>query len=226
MNRITALVILTGFGLCSGCRLIGILGTPTASETKVPAEYEIRRRAEGGIIVLVQQPGWLNVQTDLRPVLSEAVNVTLWKKAKVDKKAIVGYERLVEFRQAHPDFSSLSPEQIATGLDAKTILLVAVEDYRLYELPLDGYYKGLHKGLLDIRGYVLDAQSGEVLWPQSGKGKLIRLALEAEQGGKEACAAKLSKAAAHCIVRYFYGCKKDKFRVWGERPDISKGEEW
>ncbi len=216
MNRIVTLLILTGFVLYGGCKLVGIMGTPTASETKVPAEYPIGKRAKGKLVVLVQQLDWLNVQTDLRPVLTEALNVMLCQKIKIDKKAVIGYEQLVEFRRARPDFSSLRPEQIAAGLGVETILLIVIDDYRLYEFPLDGY----HKGLLDIRGYVLDAASGEVLWPQTGEGKRVSLALEAERGDKQACAVRLARAAAHCIVRYFYDCPSDKFRTWGERPDL------
>jgi len=225
MKKITALIVLTSFTLCGGCKLIGMLGSPTDSETKIPAEYALKKRAQGGIVVLVRQPGWLNVQTDLRPVLSEAVNVMLLKKAKVDNQAVVRYKQMAEFRRTHPDFASLSIKQIAAGLGVKKVLLIVIEDYKLYEMPLDGYYKGLHKGILDVRGYLLDAPSSEVLWPRSGEGKLLRVALEAERGGKEACAAKLAKAAAHCVVRYFYNCPKDKFRTWGERPDTRR-EEW
>lgn len=211
---------MTVFLLCCGCKLVGIMGTPTASETKIPAEFEIGQRAKGKLVVLVQQPSWLNVQTDLRPVLSEAVNIMLCEKTKFKKQAVISYEQLVEFRRAHSDFFSMRPDQIAMSLGVKTILLIVIDDYKLYGMPLDGYYKGLHKGLLDVRSYLLDAQSGEVLWPRSGEGKLARLALEAERGGKEFCAARLARAAAHCIVRYFYDCPSDKFRTWGERPDF------
>lgn len=226
MKKVTALIVLTGFILCGGCKLVGMLGTPTDSETKITAEYKInKKQAQGGIVVLIRQPGWLNVQTDLRPVLSEAVNVLLLKKAKVDKQAVVRYKQMAQFRRSHPDFASLSLAQIAAGLGVKTVLLIVIEDYKLYEMPLDGYHKGLHKGTLDVRGYLLDAPSGKVLWPENGEGKLVRVALEAERGGKDACAAKLAKAAAHCIVRYFYDCPKDKFRTWGERPGVSS-EKW
>ena len=226
MKKIITLFVLINFVLGSGCTIVGMLGTPLDHETKIPAEYKIKQQADGRIVVLVQQQSWLKVQTDLRPVLSEAVNILLWKKAKVNKKSIIGYERLAEYRRVHPDFSSLKPEEVAAGLDAGTVVLIVIEGYRLFEMPLDGYYKGLLKGELDIRSYILDASNGEVLWPKDGRGKLARLALEAERGGKEACAAKLAKAAAHCVVRYFYDCQKDKFRTWGERPDMSKGEEW
>jgi hypothetical protein len=225
MKNVTALNVLTGFILCGGCKLIGMMSSPTDSETKIPAEYKINKRARDGIVVLVRQPGWLNVQTDLRPVLSEAVNVLLLKKAKVDKRAVVRYKQMAQFRRSHPDFASLSIKQIAAGLDVNTVLLIMIEDYKLYEMPLEGYHKGLHKGTLDVRGYILDAPSGEVLWPRIGEGKLVRLAIEAEGGGKEACAAELARAAAHCVVRYFYDCPKDKFRTWGERPDVSS-EKW
>ena len=226
MNRAAVLFILTALGLCSGCQIIGILFTPTPFEKKIPAEYEFSRKAEDGVLVLVQQPAWLNVQTDLRPGLTDAVNILLRKKAKVNKKAIIDYDRLVEFRRSHSDFSSLTPRQVGDALGVKTVLVIIIENYVLSDLPIDGYYEGLQKGELDVRSYLLDVAGGEVLWPTDSESKLVRLQLEAERGGKEACAARLSRAAAHCIVRYFYDCRKDKFRTWGERPDTRKGDEW
>ncbi|MBA7471486.1 hypothetical protein ES707_06792 [subsurface metagenome] len=202
---------------CIGCapaKVIGILTTPAPSETKIKAEYNIAKLTTGRIIVLVDQAVWAEAETNFRPYLTEAINLQLSKRAKLKDEFLVSYSQLSRFRSARPDFEMLSPAELGTAFGAEKVLVVAIEDYELYELAGSGYYKGS----LDTRSFLFDVQTGRMLWPSSAKGKAVSISLDSARDDDDDAAAKLlAKTSAHCIVRYFYDCPKNKFKTWGER---------
>jgi hypothetical protein len=79
----------------SGCNLAGVvpvLGTPTRYEKKIPPEYDLAQHEDQKILVLVNQPGWLGAQANLRYYLTEAINEHLTARVKVKSAYLVGYE--------------------------------------------------------------------------------------------------------------------------------------
>lgn len=223
-QKLVIFSFLTAALFYSGCSFVGTagtLGSPTSHEKKIPAEYDLTMRRKQKILVLVNQPAYLDAQANLRFYLTEAMSKNLVKKVKIRPWFLVGYNELSEFRSNRPDFSLLSPAEVGTALDADMVLLVTLEEYQLHELAETGYYKGF----LSARAILLDTATGEKLWPKSAKSKSIKVGFEVESYGQEVAVKRLMDACAHCTVRYFYNCPKDKFKTFDDKSDIS-WEEW
>jgi hypothetical protein len=205
----------------SGCNLAGIvpvLGTPTRYEKKIPAEYDLAEHEDQKILVLVDQPGWLGAQANLRYYVTEAINENLEKKVKIEAEYLVGYDELSKFRSNQADFSLLSVVEVGAALDANMVLLIVVEDYQLTRMGATDYYKGF----LASEALLIDVGSGEALWPESGESRTVRVGFEMEQGTQESAVGKLASDCAHCTVRYFYDCIVANFKI----PDDWSGEGW
>jgi hypothetical protein len=207
---------LTAVFLQSGCGVVGILGTPGRGERKITAEYDLTKRKDQKILVLVNQPVWGNAQVNLRVRITKAISKNLVEKVKIKPKYVVDYNELSEFRSNRSDFSLLSPTEVGKALDADLVLLVVVEDYQLGELPEAGYYRAI----MSVRAVLLDVATGEKLWPKTEKSKNIQVGFEVEQRGKEIAAKRLIAACAHCIVRHLYNCPKNKFKIFDDRSNI------
>jgi hypothetical protein len=206
-----------GAGFCNGCGLVGLLGTPTSHEKKIPAEYDLRKQENKKILVLVNQPAWLVPRANLRYHLTEAVNAQLTRKIKIPSEYLTGYGQLSEFRADRTDFSSLSGVEVGAGLGADIVLFLTIEDCVLQPLGDEQYYKGA----LSARTALFDVAGGAKLWPSSADGKNIRVGFEVESRGREVAVTRLTSAASYCIVRYFYNCPKDQFRIADEMPDVA-----
>ena len=195
--------------LHGGCAFISLLGTPSRHEKKVPAEYRLTQRRDEKLLVLVTEPAWLGAEVNWRYYLTEAINGELTRKIGISRDNLVGYSELSGFRSNRPDYSMLTPGDVGRAMDVNMVLLVTVEQSGITGLGQQGYCKGL----LSARAVLIDVGSGAVLWPGSATGKQIRVGFEIEPRGREGAATRLGAAAAHCIVRYFYDCRKDKFKI-------------
>jgi hypothetical protein len=220
MNKTGVLIVLI-LAFCSGCESVGVLATPTRHEREIPAEYNLIKQSNKKILVLVNQPAYLNAQENLRYYITNAVRENLVTKTRIARENIVSYERLSEFRSSEPDFSLLSPAAIGRALEADMVLLIVVESYELSEMAESGY----HKGALATRSVLLDTPAEKKLWPQAESSKSVRVGFEFEGGGREAAVTRLAAAVGHCIVRYFYDCSKKKFRIADDRTHIN-WEDW
>lgn len=200
----------------SGCGVVGIVGTPRAHEEKVVAEYDLAEHKDQKILVLVNQPGWLNAQVNLRYYLTKAINKSLTARVKIPSEYLVSYSELSEFRSNQPDFLLLSPVEVGEALDANMVLLVDIGGYELNKIAEVSYYEGF----LGVRSVFLDVATGEKIWPESAKSKSIKVGFDVESGGQEIAVKRLTAASAYCLVRYFYDCPKNEFKIADERGTI------
>jgi hypothetical protein len=206
----------------SGCKFAGVvplLGSPTKYEKKVPAEYDLAKRKGQKILVLVNEPGWLGAEVNLRYYLTEAINEHLTKKVKIKPAYLVGYDELSTFRSNQTGFSLLSAVDVGAALGADMVLLVMVEDYELSKMGEINYYKGFLGG----QAVLIDVSAEEKLWPKPAESKSVRVGFEMEGGGQKAAVVKLAADFAHCTVRYFYNCSVDKFKIRDDRSDSAWG---
>ncbi len=205
----------------TGCQFLGIgsiLGTESYQEKKIPAEYNLTKQSGKKILVLVDQPTWLDSQANLRSYLTEAVQQNLIIKTKVPQENLTSYNKLSEFRSSRPDFPLLSPVEVGNALGADLILLILVEDYQLKKVTEVGYFMGnLSTGVV-----LFDTHTGEKLWPQSGGSKNIKVGFEVETAGFEVAILRLARASAFCTTRYFYDCPKVGFKI----PEDKTNEGW
>ena len=86
--------------LLGGCNLIGIIGTPTRYEREVPAEYRLSDLQEEKILVLVEQPFWLDVKVNLRVYITEAIHEQLIKQVDISPDRLIGYDKLSKYRES------------------------------------------------------------------------------------------------------------------------------
>ena len=214
--------ILFGAGLFwGGCGIVAVMGTSTNYEKKVPAEFELAKHRDQKILVLVNQPGWLNAEVNLRYYLTEAINKKLIEKLKIPSKHLVAYSQLSEFRSNQRNFSSLSPVEVGGGLGADMVLLVTIADYQLRGMTEADYYKG-H---LNTETILIDVATGEKLWPKSAKSKSVKVGFEVERNGQQAAVKRLASACAYCMTRYFYDCPKKKFKIADDKSGVG-WESW
>lgn len=210
MQKIEKLIVFSVFTaifFCSGCQIVGLVGTPSQYEKKIPAEYDLAGQKNKKILVLVEQPGQVKTKINLRYYLTEAICGDLVANVRISPKYIIPYKELSEFRAKEGDFPSLSPSMAGKALGADIILLVTIENYQLSEIAGSGYYNGY----LSARAAVYDA-NGVKEW----EGKSIEVGFDTGERGQEGTAKRLVNDFAYCITRYLYNCPEYKFKISDE----------
>ncbi len=200
----------------NGCGIVGLMGTPSQYEKKIPAEYDLAKQKGQKILVLVEQPAWLGAEMNLRYYLTEAMRKSLTAKVEVQSEYILSYDELSRFRSKRGDFSLLSPAAVGKALGADIVLLVTIQNYRLNEMAETGYYSGF----LDAQTALFETATGEKLWPKSAERKSIRVGFETGKKGQEAAVGRLVNACAYCTTRYLYNCPKYKFKIFDEIREV------
>jgi len=199
-----------------GCALVSSIATETASEQKVPAEYSLKTASHEKIMVYVRSKRRNQAALALRGYLTGAINARLASKTVTSKKtAVVPYAQLHKFFVASDGSLELSPQQVAKALGADAVLVVDIVDYKLSAIT----GSSLYTGLLRARATLYDA-TGEAVWPISGTGKNVAVGFDVESGGSGQALTRLANAGAHCIVRYFYNCPKDQFKIFEETAGV------
>jgi hypothetical protein len=216
IEKLTVFFVLAGVFFYNGCGIVGLMGTPSQYEKKIPAEYDLTKQKGRKVLVLVEQPRWLSAQVNLRYYLTEAIRENLIAKVKVPPKYILSYNELSEFRSNKSDFSSLSPAAVGKALGADIVLLVTIEDYQVSEVAESDYYNGF----LGVQAALFETATGEKVWPESAENKSIKVSFETGEKGQDAAVKRLVNACAYCISRYFYNCPKYKFKTSDEKRDI------
>jgi hypothetical protein len=201
----------------SGCALVGLF-EPTSREKIIPAEYDLSEKTENRFLVLVKQPGWLNVKANMRYYLTKHLNGELARRIKIPTENLVSYQQLKDFRSSRPDFSYLSLEQIGSQFKVDFVLVVTISQFELLETPQENY----HRGFMASQGSLYNAKTGAKLWPDSSTGKNIKVGFEIEEKGQKAAIERLSNRTAYCTVRYLYDCQKGHFKIADDRS----GENW
>ena len=221
MKKVIVFFVVAVVLFYSGCGIVGLMGTPSQYEKKIPAEYDLTKQKDQKILVLVEQPAWLSTQANLRYYLTKAMHENLIAKIEIPREYIIPYDELSEFRSNKGDFSLLSPVAAGRALGADIILSVMLEDYQLSKVAETGYYGGF----LGVQTALFETATGGKLWPESAESKSIRVGFEVEQQGQEAAVGRLVAACAHCTTRYFYNCPKGKFKIFDDRSNIG-WEKW
>lgn len=201
--------------------MIGVLSTPTRHERTIPAEYDLSARKGKKILVLVEQPIWLEAEVNFRYQLTNKINDRLIKDIKFEQEQLVSYDELSRYRSTQPDFSLLSPVEVGKALEADFVLLVVLNRYKLNRVVESNYYNGL----LDSGVVLLDVVSTDKLWPVDDKSKIIKVGFDAKTGDRKTANNRLVDALTHCIVRYLYNCPKDRFKIAEDRTNID-WENW
>lgn len=221
MTKSVAFFALAGCVLCGACGMIGVIGSKSYYEQKVPAEFMLKDVAEGGVLIFVDEAGSGRGELELRPGLSEVVGALLVKKARIKSKNLVSHDGLSQLRDRREDFSSLSPVQLGRAAGSAVVLYVLIEDYELYAMDEQMY----HGGSLVARSILFDVASGRALWPKRGDGRVVKARVEIETGGREVALNRLIATTAHIITRNLYDCRRPEYRTSDEDGGYSP-QEW
>ncbi len=207
--------------LCGSCNMIGIMGSKSYYEQKIPAELKLKDYARGGVLVFVDETGPGRGEHTLRPQLTDVVGTYLVKKARIKSENLLSSNRLWRLRGEREDFSLLSPVELGRTTGAAVVLYILITDYELYAMDEQGYYGGS----LVTRSMLFDVSSGRALWPTEKAGRVVEVGVEIETGGREATLDRLITATAQCITRSFYDCPRPQFRSADEKRDYGS-EQW
>ena len=207
--------------LFEGCALIGILGTPTSSEKTIPAEFKFVAAKDKKLLVLVNQPSWLNAPPLLRRALTEQIQKRLIANAGLKPSNMISYESLSGFRSREAAFSSMAAAQIGKALNAELVLIADLTAYRLVNIEDSGYYEGSLSGCT----FLIDVANSDRLWPVDADSKKINVAFDIESRGQEAAFDRLAAAFAYCTARFFYDCPQNKFKI-AEDKSASAWSQW
>lgn len=219
MKKITSLFTLFTAFFLGGCQyggLVSVMGTPGHHEKEITAEYDLAEHKDQKTLVLVNQPGWINTDVNLRYYLTKAISKNLMEKVKIPPENLVSYGELSEFRSNKSDFSLLSPVEVGEALDANIVMLAVIEDYQLHEVAEAGCYEGF----LAAQVVLLDTATAEQLWPEPPKSKGIKVGFEIDNRGRIVAAQRLVAACAYCTTRYLYNCRKSRFSIAEDRSGI------
>lgn len=199
--------------LTAGCPLdiFGVALAPTKSETEIPAEYNLLR-AEQKILVLVDQPAWVEFSFNLRHYLTRAFNSAMSRTLSINEKYLIAYEELSAVRSNDREFTSFKPVKAGKKLDADLVLAITVNDGFLKKVP----YSGNVKGYLNYSAKLFDVSSGVKVWPLNEESRNLKVGFEFETGGIEVAVARLTSSAAKGVIRYFYDCPYINFKLADE----------
>jgi hypothetical protein len=221
---ITAVVILPILIFYTGCNLIvgvaAALSTPTSSEIKVPAEYDLSAMKGKKIVVLVDQPLLAKNQVNIRFLMANALNILLQEQLKIPAVHLISYEAVSEFRSYNPYYSTLTPDKVGTALGADIVLFVTVDDCRISHVSQSEFINGD----LTVHAQLIKAATGRILWPMDESARAVTVAFESDRHGKDAAQKRLVSAAARCITRYLYNGPKNQFKVSDEKSDVGWGQ--
>ena len=221
MRKLSVILILAVVLFNGGCGLIARLGTPSDREKKVPAEYNLAEREDESILVLVNQPGWLETEINLRFRLTEAITEILVKETEIPAESFIDYDRLFEFRSGKSNFSLLSAPQVGEALDADMVLLVEISNYDFSKIAGMDYYKGF----LNAQSALFDTSTGAKLWPITESSRSIKIGFEVDKRGREFALARFVAGTAHAVTRHLYTCPWNKFKFADDR-NVVGWEEW
>jgi len=199
---------------CAGCSpgIVGLIGTPTPSETKNPAQYTLTKDKDQKILVLVDQPVSFSAYANLRFYLTDTIIKMLQLKAEIKPSFFIDYKTLADLRAGMPDLYMLSPAQVGEKLGADLVLAVTITDCRITDIGDAGY-----NGSLDANAALYKVATGEKLWPTIEQSQRVEVGCESERRGLDAACVRLAAAAAHCITRYLYDCPNANFKISDER---------
>jgi hypothetical protein len=211
VEKLIVLYVFLAIFCCGGCQVIGLLGSESQYDKKIPAEYDLAAQKGKKVLVLVEQPSWFSSELNLRYYLTRDICQNLTAKVKIKSKNIISYNKLAEFRATKSDFSSLLPAEVGTALGADVVLLVMIEDFQLNEIAGTGYYNGF----LSAQAAVYETAGGKA-WPMEAAGKSVKVGFDTGERGQEIATGRLVSDCAYCITRYLYNCPEYKFKIFDE----------
>jgi len=217
MNK-SLFIILAFAAFCGGCNIVGVLGTETYGNQKVPAQLDFSDIAKAGpLLVLVEPSHGSRIPPDLPAKLRIMIVSGIVEKTRVKAKNIISPEKVEPLLAQMQVFSGNRPLELGKAASAATVLYILIEDYRLTAVPQSEY----HKGSMSVRGVVFDVASSKPLWPIAPATGTAGSKVEFDTEDAEATQNRIMAAVSHCIVRNFYNCKRRHYKINDEETNFT-----
>ena len=182
--------------------------------SKVPPAYDLTVNQDKKVLIWVESPRSAGTDPDAAEVLTKAIYDHLVLRAKLKPENLflardIGSGTVSEL---------LTPEAVAVREGVGLVLFVRFEAYELMPLNIRNY----HSGRMLTRTILLDAQSGQPLWPDGMQGKLHDIVVELGTGDRQQTLERLAQGTAHCILRNLYPIQKIQFKNSDERISVQE----
>ena len=182
--------------------------------------YSLAANQNRKIFIWIESPRSAGADVEAPSALGSALRDRLVAQANVRPENIF----LAESDQGALYAPMQTPEAAALAAGAELALLVRIEDYEL--LPM--YVRNYHSGRLLTRAVLLDATTGQTLWPlgpEGQKGKAHDIVVELGQGERSAILQRMVSSTAHCILRDLYPIMKMHYKTSDERVSLQEAFE-
>ena len=221
MKVLIVLLTLLVITFQGGCGIISVLATPTSYEKKIAAEYELVVQEEKKLLILVDQPGWINVGVNMRYYLTNEFQKNLVHRVELLPETLIDYSKLSEFRSNQSNFSFLTPVEVAKALEADWVLFIKIVSLDIQKISDADYFSGQ----MIVRTALFETATAAQVWPDSDGGKKIKVGFDSERRGREFAIRRLARACAYCTTRYLYNCPKEEFKRFDDKSSI-KFQRW
>lgn len=216
LKKLTLCVVfLVQMFLCQGCTILGFLTTPGPFEKGIKPNCDLKSLLQQKtLFVWVESLPGSGADAGVAGQLNQAILAQLRKKARISEK------NLLPQTASYPAVYGRSQTPAALGRQAGAglVLYVRLENFEVINLHGDKIYSGQMRA----RAVLIDSQTEKIVCPEEAKGIVADVATDLSTGGREDLVITLSTAAAHCVVRHFYTCPKQEYRINEERSTLNE----
>lgn len=208
MRKVVVLLTISYLLLVASCQMVPIMSSPTRSEKKIPAGYDLPAQKDKKIAVLIEAAAWSQVPQDMSKKLADAIRLKLTSDLGIKAKQLIDQKK-VDRALSEKTTAFTKPVEIGKIVGADLVLYVQLEESTIVRIPETEYFKGLFSGRAAMFNCALDA----LVWPGAAGGKAVAVGYEVEQRSYDAAEMRLIRAFAHCTTRYLYNCPVPRFKV-------------
>jgi hypothetical protein len=216
LKKLTLCVVfLVQLFLCQGCTILGFLTTPGPFEKGIAPACDLRTLLkQKAMFVWVESLPGSGADAGVAQQLNQAILTQLRKKVRISEK------NLLTQAASHPAVygRSQTPAALGRQAGAELVLYVRLENFEVINLHGDKIYSGQMRA----RAVLIDSQTEKIVCPKDAEGIVADVATDLSTEGRENLVITLTAAAAHCVVRHFYTCPKQEYRINEERSTLNE----
>lgn len=205
---VAVLAVLLGL-TTGGCGIIGapyaLFIAPLLPKPTIAAEHDMSEKV---VLVWVEDvSGGQQKNVRLRRELTQQIGEELLKHKAA--REVIDYNRIARFRNRHPDFRKLLPEQLGSRFDADEVLYILIKEFRLGHEAGQGFYRGNLFGQCKV----VEVATGKRLWPEGRTSQVVSASDKLTHGEGQAFEDRLLRRLVAKIpgtlVKSFYEHKVD-----------------
>lgn len=210
LGLIASLILVTA----GGCNIFGFLSSPGGYEQKYKPKYDLKPESKRKVFVWVDPSPGSGAGVSEAKALTAALAKQLRKQVGVSEKNILVPTNLESLIRDY----SVRPETLGSQAGAELVFYVHLTSFQVNDLHSGTIYSGS----MTCRGVLLDIKNNKTLWPQPPQEMVADVVIDAANKGREDLIDNLSKAAAHCLLRDLYACRKPDYKINEERSALNE----